>query len=135
MSTRIFSKKQIKDLLENPNVENCGERSIGYSRKFKLAAVKQWQAGVSPRQIFVQAGFNLRIIGEGKPKDCLSRWRKIFKKSGEEGLRIDGRGRSKSGGRPKSNWSNDKEKIKYLETKIAYLKAENRFLAKLRKKR
>jgi len=49
-------------------------------------------------------------------------------------LETDGRKGNNPKGRPKTNWQNDKEKIKYLETKIAYLKAENDFLAKLRKK-
>jgi hypothetical protein len=74
------------------------------------------------------------MIGRDTPKECLKRWRKTFKEKGEEGLKSDGRAQIKGGGRPKTNWSNDKEKIKYLETKIAYLKAENDFLAKLRKK-
>ena len=40
-----------------------------------------------------------------------------------------------SGGRPKSIAGlTDKEKLKRLEAEVAYLKEENRFLAKLRKK-
>ena len=135
MSIRIFSDKQIKTLLENPNVESCSKKSIGYSKSFKIAAVRDWQTGIPPQEIFIRAGFDVNVIGSEKPKDCLLRWRRILEKKGEEGLKIDGRGQSKSGGRPKKNWNNDKERIEYLETEIAYLKAENSFLVKLRKKR
>lgn len=134
MSIRRFSSEQIRILLKNPNIESCSEKSIKYSKSFKVVAVKEWQIGISPQQIFIQAGFDMHMIGKEKPKDCLLRWRRVFKKKGEEGLKIDGRGKSKSGGRPKKNWQNSKEKIEYLEAEIAYLKAENDFLVKLRKK-
>ena len=45
----------------------------------------------------------------------------------------ENRGSGRGGGRPpKMKFKNDKEKIKYLEAKIAYMDAENDFLAKLR---
>lgn len=40
MSKRIFSEEQIKELLQNPNVEKCSEKSIGYKKEFKLSASK-----------------------------------------------------------------------------------------------
>lgn len=135
MSTIRFSKEQIKTLLKNPNVEGCSGKSIKYSKDFKVAAIKKWQSGISPKQIFIQAGFDVYAIGKKKPKDCLLRWRRIFNEKSEKGLKTEQRGKSKSGGRPKKKWNNNKEKIKYLEAEIAYLKAENDFLAKLRKKR
>lgn len=134
MSKRIFTKAQIEALLKNPSVKGCSEKSITYSKSFRIVAVREWQVGVPPQEIFIRAGFDINSIGNQTSKDCLQRWRKIFKEKGEKGLRMDGRGQSKAGGRPKENWQNDKEKIKYLEAKIAYLKAENDFLAKLRKK-
>jgi len=135
MSIRIFSDEQVKTLLKNQHVESCSEKSIGYSKSFKIAAVKEWQSGVSPKEIFIQAGFDVNMIGNKKPGDCILRWRRIFEKKGREGLKKDGRGQSKSGGRPKKHWQNDKEKIEYLEAEVAYLKTENDFLARLRKKR
>jgi hypothetical protein len=134
MSQRIFNEEQIKELLKNPNVANCSNKSITYKKDFKISVVKRYQEGFPATLIFKQAGFNIDFIGRKTPKWCLERWRKTFKKKGEEGLKMDERGKSKGGGRPKTNWSNEKEKIKYLETQIAYLKAENDFLAKLRKK-
>jgi len=135
MSKRIFTKTQIELLQKNPNVDCCSERSIGYQKAFKISAVKEWEEGIPPLEIFIQAGFDANMIGKETPNECLFRWRKIYKEKGEAGLKIDGRGKSKSGGRPKTNWENDKDKIKYLEAKVEYLKAENDFLAKLRKKR
>ena len=132
MSKRIFSEEQIKELLQNPNVTGCSEKSITYNKDFKISAVHKYHEGLPPNEIFRQAGFSVRVIGLDVPADSLLRWRRTFKRKGSEGLATEARG--KIGDRPKVNWQNDKEKIKYLETKIAYLKAENDFLAKLRKK-
>lgn len=135
MSKRIFTTEQINSLLKNSSVERCSEKSIAYSKAFKIASVREWQAGIPPQEIFRQAGFDINMIGSETPKDCLLRWRRIFKQKGAEGLRVDARGQSKAGGRPKSiKHLPDKEKLKYLEAQVAYLKAENDFLAKLRKK-
>lgn len=134
MSKRIFSKEHIEALLLNKNVAGCSERSISYRKDFKVLAVKQYHEGLPPSEIFKQAGFDIHIIGHKTPKHCLSRWRKLCEHKGTTGLHIDGRGHSKGRGRPK-NLENltEKEKLKRLEAEVAYLKEENRFLAKLRK--
>src|ERR1035437_455561 len=126
MSIRIFSEEQIKELLQNKNVVKCSEKSITYHKDFKISAVKKYQEGLPAGYIFKQAGFNADIIGRKTPKWCLERWRETLKDKGEAGLGIEARG--KGGGRPKTNRSNEKERIKYLETENAYLKEENRFL-------
>lgn len=135
MNKRIFSKEQIEMLLQNDNVVGCSEKSISYCKDFKILAVRKCQDGLSPAEIFRQAGFDIHLIGRKTPKRCLSRWQHIFKQKGEIGLSRDGRGKHKSGGRPKSLKNlTDQEKLKRLEAEVAYLKEENRFLAKLRKK-
>ncbi len=80
--------------------------------------------------IFKEAGFGLDVISKDKARDCLKRWRKIYNRKGEDGLLKEARG--KQGGRPKTKHRSDKETIEYLEAKVAYLDAENDFLAKLR---
>lgn len=134
MSKRIFNKEQIETLLQNPNVAGCSERSISYHRNFKVLAVGKYQDGLPPSEIFRQARFDIGTIGRETPKGCLRRWKKAFKAKGEIGLKTDGRGKSKAGGRPKDLANlTDEEKLKRLKAEVAYLKEENRFLAKLRK--
>lgn len=110
-------------------------KSITYSTDFKIRAVKLYnEQGLTSTEIFRQEGFDLNLIGKDKPKDCLRRWNKIYRDRGEKGLAIETRGRL--GGRPKKpRDKTDKDRIKRLEAEIAYLKAENDFLAKLRAKR
>lgn len=133
MSKRIFTKEQIKYLLENHNVEKCSERSITFSKGFKIDAVKLYEQGLTSTEIFRQARFNLDVIGRDKPKDCLRRWNKIVRRKGTKGL-SEVRGK-KSSGRPKTKNLTTADKIQRLEAEVAYLKAENDFLAKLRAKR
>lgn len=134
MNKPKFSKEQISELLNNRNVAKCSEKAITYAKDFKITAVKQYnEEGKTARQIFKEAGFNMDIIGKSTPKNCLGDWRRIFKIRGAEGLSIEARGRHR--GRSKTKWQTDADKIKWLEAKVAYLKAENDFLAKLRAKR
>ncbi len=135
MSKRTFTQEQIKSLLKNKHVARCSEKSITYHKDFKLVAVKRYREGLSPSAIFVEAGFNLALIGRKTPKWLLTRWRRIFDRKGAAGLENDGRG-VQSTGRPRSlERMNEKEKLNHLEAQVAYLKAENAFLAKLRKQR
>jgi len=133
MSKRIFTGEQIKELLENENIAKCSEKAITYEKDFKIRAVRQYnEEGMTAKEIFRQAGLNLNMIGRKQPKECLLRWNRIFRKKGVGGL---SEVRGKNGGRPKTKNLTDAEKIKRLETEVAYLKAENDFLAKLRARR
>ena len=126
----MFNQEQIKELLKNKNVDKCSSTSITYNKAFKFKAIRQYyHEGFSPSMIFKQAGFDLNIISKKKAKDCLTRWRRVYNKQGKNQLLKENRGGQ--GGRPRAKYENDKEKIKYLETKIAYLKEENCLLKKM----
>ena len=134
MSKRRFNKEQIDKLLENKNVARCSEKSISYAKKFKLAAVKRYnEDGLPASEVFREAGFDLQMIGKYAPKNCLQCWRRAYAAKGESELLVETRG--KGGGRPKTKNITEADKIERLEAEVAYLKAENDFLAKLRAKR
>lgn len=109
-------------------------KSITYSNDFKIRAVKLYEQGLTSTEIFRQEGFDLNLIGKNKPRECLKRWNRIYRAKGDGGLMVETRGRL--GGRPrKPRDKTEADKIKRLEAEVAYLKAENDFLAKLRAKR
>jgi transposase len=136
MSKIIYTEDQVLRLKENVNVSDCSQRSIGYSRDFKLKAIKQYnEEGLTSSEIFRQAGFDLKLIGRGKPKECLKRWNRKYQQAGLIGLQIEQRGGYRNGGGPKTKGLTEAERIKKLEAEVAYLKAENDFLARLRAKR
>ena len=135
MSKRIFTQEQIATLSANRNIARASEKSITYHMDFKIAAVRRYHEGLPPSAIFREAGFNLAIIGRKKPKWLVRDWLRVFNKKGTAGLQEDNRGRDSKGRPPGLTRMNQKEKLEYLEAQVAYLKAENAFLAKLRKQR
>ncbi|KTD83248.1 transposase [Paenibacillus etheri] len=126
----MFNENEIKQLENNPNVENVTEKSITYSPTFKLAAVKAYKEGQAPMEIFLSAGFNVDIIGRKKPKHCLTRWRNTYNAMGEVGLLEEQRGKGSPGRRPAGELSTE-EKLKRAEVRIKLLEMENDFLKKL----
>lgn len=133
MSKRIFTSEQTAEIKRNEHVIRCSERSITWSQQFKVQAVKRYEQGFTPREIFKQAGFDLSIIGRDEPRDCLKRWNRVYRRNGEAGLN-----KKRGGpGRPRKihhDGESEADTIKRLEIEVAYLKAENSFLTKLRKK-
>jgi transposase len=130
----MFTQEQIEELSKNENVTRCSGKSISYSNDFKIKAVKQYnEKGLTPKEIFRKAGFDLEVIGKEKPKSLMRDWNQIHRIKGIRGLLEENRGRG--GGRPKTKNLTDADKIKRLEAEVAYLKAENDFLARLRAKR
>ena len=126
----MYTKEQLEALKANKNVSKCSSKSITYSKEFKVKAVKAYyQEGQSPNMVFLEAGFDLNVIGRNKPKDCLKEWRNIYKSKGEDGLLTENRGRN----RWKKPRGDDLD-VEYLQTKIAYLEAENNFLRNLKTK-
>lgn len=120
-----FSDSDRKDLEDNPNVLKVTASNVSYTPKFKALAVKLAIKGKSPREIFMEAGINLELFGKEYAKSCIKKWRKIIETFGEVGLKEERRG-SKATGRPKG------QKFKSVEEELAWLRAENDFLKKLR---
>ena len=131
----MFTKEQVKELRKSPNVTACSDKSITFSKEFKVNAVRlHREEYLTSSEIFMQSGFEVEVITRERIKACLIRWSRSNRKRGLEGL-IDSRGKNKPKRKPKILDLTDADKIKRLEAEIAYLKAENDFLAKLRAKR
>ena len=130
MSKRIFSKTEQQILAKNPNVKKVSAKAITYHPEFKVTAVKAYLEHKGPTQIFLEAGFDLKLIGTRRPKTCLQRWRKTHLVFGEKGLLREARGKG-SPSRPRKKALTDKEKLLKFEAKVKYLEAELDFLKKL----
>jgi transposase-like protein len=138
MGRRIFTEEQIAELLKNKNIRTCSPKAVSYAREFKVWAVKQYnEQGLTATAIFEVAGFDLQLLGKNAPQYSLSEWRKVYATKGVKGLELENRGKAKGSrkGRPKTKGLTDQDKILRLEAHVAYLKAENDFLAKLRAQR
>ena len=133
MSKRIFTSEQIEALSNNPNVRRCSERSVTYDQVFLFKALKQYfEEGLSCGERFINAGIDPEVIGKRQPEHLVKAWRRIWQVNGSLSL-VETRGKGRGGGRPRTKGITDAYTIKRLEAENAYLKAENAFLAKLRK--
>ncbi|CAM4217178.1 hypothetical protein FHS16_000402 [Paenibacillus endophyticus] len=62
-----FTPSQMRLLESNPNVVHVSEKSISYTPEFKLHAVQSYESGSAPMQIFLDAGFDVVVIGTNNP--------------------------------------------------------------------
>ena len=126
----IFSSEELAALQQHPCVFSCTERSVNYTYEFKRRALELYLEGVSAKEIWRRAGFDVTKWKKHYFRLTIRDWRRVVKRSGLEGLTRPGgiqfdRGPDKGGS----------DKLKRLELQVRYLKAENDFLAKLRAKR
>lgn len=129
MSKKAFTSSQMEELQKNPNVIGVTESAITYQPSFKVKAVLENLNGKNPKQIFVDHGFDVSIIGEELPRKRLYKWREIYKELGESGLLSDKRGKGTK--RSSSKELSLEEKLRRAEAKIKFLEVENDFLKKL----
>lgn len=131
MAARVFDPETRAKILQNKNVLKVGETQITYSPDFKVKAVRaSLVEGKTPLVIFLEAGFDLNLIGRETPRQCLKEWRAVYRQRGEEGLRNDQRGRH-AAGRPAEPERTVEEKLRRAEARIRYLEKENELLKKL----
>jgi transposase-like protein len=129
----IFTSEQIAELKKNPCVFECCERSIHYTYEFKKRALNLYEEGISPNEIWRQAGFDVSIWKKDYCRFTIKDWRRMVKKKGLESLINVGGVHSDLG--YKRSRSPEAERVRRLELQVRYLEAENDFLAKLRAKR
>lgn len=130
MSKIIFNENQRRLLEANPNVASVSDRAIQYTAEFKIHAVKENLSGKGPVQVFIEAGFDLEMIGQKKAQSSLHRWRTTYKTYGEAGFLEERRGKG-STGRPTSKHLSAEKKLEKAEARIKYLEAELELLKKL----
>ena len=121
--SRALTCEQVKILRQNKNVRRCSSKSVTYKKKFKEEAIKLYnEEGLAAVEIFQQAGFDLDIIGKRTPNRLMHQWKTALRP--HEQIK-----------RFKPNLPDEikaENNINRLRAKVAYLQAENDFLAKLR---
>ncbi|WP_297633071.1 IS3 family transposase [uncultured Clostridium sp.] len=128
MSKKTFSDKEIEILKNNRYVLKVSAKAITYTNEFKIQFIADSNNGLSAKQIFEKASFDINILGDRRIKAASDRWRASFKKSGLSGLDDT---RRNSSGRPRVKELTNEEILKRKDAEIAYLKAEIDLLKKL----
>lgn len=128
MSKQLFSLEQIKQLQKNPHVWKVSERTITYSDAFKSQCIDEYLAGKTPRQIFEEYGFEIKVLGMKRVEQASSRWRKAYEKNGLIGLTDT---RKTSSGRPLKRELMMTEILERQAARIELLEGQVEMLKKL----
>jgi transposase len=128
MAKKLFNEKEIKILSNNPYVKSVSSKSVTYTDELKRIFIAESENGKTPRQIFIDCGFDIDIIGMVRVQKAAARWRKAYNKSGVMGLRDT---RNEHSRRTNKKELSLEEKNARLEAQIQLLKAENELLKKL----
>ncbi len=116
---RKITEEQKQILLQNTNVEEVTEFVIRYTKEFKQKALKLSEQGLSAKQIFIDAGFDLSIIGKDSVQSSLGNWKHHQKKN------------TKNATKYLAKQTKKKAALKAVIEENKYLRAENDFLKKL----
>lgn len=115
-----FTPEQIRILSANENVSRCGATTVRYTKAFRKEAMRLYnEEGLSAVEIFRNAGIDPAIIGKYSPNRLMHQWRYALRENPDN---------------PKPVKRPNKD-LKMLRAQVAYLKAENHFLAQLRAKK
>ena len=126
---RTFTPEQIAKLSKNKNVRRCGAKSMSFRKDFKIRAVKEYnEEGLSAVGIFESAGLDLKVIGKRTPNRLMNQWNTAIRKRSGNFLIQE---KVESFGKTEHRIGSIRD-MKNLKAKVAYLQAENDFLAKLR---
>lgn len=135
MARGRLSKEEVKILKQNPYVSDVEETRIIYTNEFKFLFMKEYLDGKKPTQIFVDAGFDPKILGSKRIERAAHRWRESYA-AGSLGSYQDGtiRKRRKWSVRDlQNNFSYEKylEVLDEQQERIEALEAENERLRML----
>lgn len=124
-----YTKKQIKELKENPYTLKINEQRIFFTIEFKKVFWTKYQAGMSPRKILKELNYNLEYFGQ-KQIDSITQRVKEEALNGEftEGYSRINRMKIKE---PEGEIT--VQNIKQMQHELLYLKQEVDFLKKVLK--
>ena len=76
MSVVAFTDEQMNKLEKNQYVKAVTKRRITYTDDFKRLFVERYRMGDMPRDIFRDAGFDIKTLGYKRIERASDRWRK-----------------------------------------------------------
>ena len=127
MKRHLIPQEYVKELNENPFIEQATRWTVSFTVKFKEHAYEAYIGGKSMNEIFTEAGFDVKKLGRKRIDNFRS---KLIKKSSDE-ARFSDKRKDKNLCSPPSTEAQLLKKIRELEHKNAYLEQENEFLKKI----
>ena len=125
-----YTKKQIKELKQNPYTLQIDEKRIFFTIEFKKVFWNKYQAGMSPRAIFKELDYNLENFGQKQIDSIVQR----IKKEVSEGEFTEGYNRTKRIKIKEVDSEITPQNLKQMQNELLYLRQEVDFLKKVLKK-
>ena len=127
MNKYPMPREYVKELNEHRYVEKATEWTVSFTPEFKQLAYDEYYRGKSMREIFTEAGFDVKKLGQKRIENFRN---KLVAKAAEETGFADKR-KDKSQQAPPSTEAQLQKRIRELEHRNAYLEQENDFLKKI----
>ena len=120
-------REYVKELNEHRYVEKATEWTVSFTPEFKQLAYDEYNRGKRRREIFTEAGFDVKKLGQKRIGNFRNNL--VEKAAAETGF-ADKR-KDKSLQAPPSTEAQLQKRIRELEHRNAYLEQENDFLKKI----
>ena len=125
-----YTKKQIKELKQNPYTLQVNEQRIFFTIEFKKVFWNKYQAGMSPRAIFKELNYNLENFGQKQIDSIVQR----IKKEASEGEFTEGYNRLNRIKIKEGDSEITPQNLKQIQNELLYLRQEVEFLKKVSRK-
>ena len=126
MSNILFDEEQQKQLRANHWVKSVTEKSISFTEDFKIYFINEYNLGKLPKQIFKDAGFDIKMLGDKRIEQCTARYKRQNKRI--EGFHDT---RANNSGRRIGKELSIDEENELLKKQNAKLQQELEFLKKM----
>lgn len=126
-----YTQKQIKELKLNPYTFEVNDKRLYFTVEFKKIFWTKYQAGISPRAIIKELGYDLSYFTQGQIDNLVQHLRKKSL-AGEEFS--EGYCREKRPGIKVPNEEISDQTIQQMRSELLYLRQEVDFLKKVLKK-
>lgn len=130
MSNKVFTDNELKKLKLNKYVKNVTNKGITYSNEFKVIVISELDKGTLAKDIFLNNGFDIDILGISRINAACSRWKTAYNQKGTLGLEDT---RTNNSGRSRNKELTTEEQLENANLKIELLQMENDLLKKVEK--
>ena len=124
---KSIPKEYVEKLKKHPYIAKATEWTVSFTPEFKKMAYDAYYNGKSMHRIFVDAGFDVEILGEKRIQNFRS---KLLEKA-EEDTGFEDRRKNNCRKEVQSTEAQMAKRIRELEHQNAYLEQENAFLKKI----
>lgn len=127
MSTRLLSQEYVKELREHIFVKSATQRTVSFTPEFKQFAYNELCRGKTMREVFTQAGFDIKKLGEKR----VANFQMLIEKYSEREEGFSDKRTHNCRKEAQTDEAKLRRKLSELEHQVAYLQQENTFLKKI----